>query len=663
VQDYSVGDSLVGALPGEASRWIETNLNDTILASFRAHAIWIYRKDGSLAASRNLLYTEALPQVPLPPGQLEGLFASAPSCHFFAWTPPGLMEVRGAAIRSPKEEGNPPARGYFFAGRLWLRADLKEMSLLDGNQLTLVKSGPKVAHGEKPAAEEGDIHFCRDLPGWDGKTVAILKVRNESPEVQLLQRSGRRLFLGTIGFAAALFLVLLAAVARWLNWPIKRLAGALGRQDPAHLEPLLQKGDEFGDLARLMRNFFVQREELVREMAERASAELALHESEDRLRHSQKMEAVGRLAGGVAHDFNNLLTAIIGYSDLISVRSREPGTRDEAAIINKAACRAADLTRQLLAFSRKQILQPRVLDLNELVRDIQKLLGRVIGERVPLRFEAAPGECRVCADPTQLEQVVLNLGVNARDAMPRGGLLVMRTERREISEPVSFATGTLSPGLWVALSVRDSGCGMDAETQARIFEPFFTTKGPGKGTGLGLATVYGIVQQSGGAILVESAVEQGTTFTVYLPQVEAPLESLAAAPEPAAHSSAAAVVLVVEDEEIVSEFIGAVLTTAGYDVLSACDGPSALALAHSRKGGIDLLLTDVIMPQMAGPELARALHAFRPDSRVLYISGYSEVDISEDGVLAAGVNLLPKPFTPDALLRRVGQVLEAKAES
>jgi CheY-like chemotaxis protein len=265
---------------------------------------------------------------------------------------------------------------------------------------------------------------------------------------------------------------------------------------------------------------------------------------------------------------------------------------------------------------------------------------------------------RVSADPTQLEQVLLNLAVNARDAMEKGGVLTMRTGEVLLTEPLHGST-TLLPGRYLTLAVQDSGCGMDAETQARIFEPFFTTKGPGKGTGLGLATVYGIVQQSGGAIFVDSQPGEGTTFTVYLPNAELPLD-VAAPPQLTFQKlEQRQTVLVVEDEEIVRELVCAVLSEDGFDVLSAACGRDALAIAHEFHGEIALLVSDVVMPQMTGPECARELLLTRPNTKVLFVSGYSEADISEDGVLSLGVNLLPKPFTPNVLSERVRQALAA----
>jgi CheY-like chemotaxis protein len=371
------------------------------------------------------------------------------------------------------------------------------------------------------------------------------------------------------------------------------------------------------------------------------------------------MEAVGRLAGGVAHDFNNLLTAIIGYAELISTRvTSNTLAKQNADLIRKAGEQAAALTRQLLAFSRKQILQPKVIDLNVLVVEMERLLRRVIGERFDLQSHPDAEIGRVKADPSQIEQVVLNLGVNARDAMPQGGELIIRTTNVQLDETAASQVSTsLRPGNYVMLSVTDTGAGMDEETKAHIFEPFFTTKGPGKGTGLGLATVYGIVRQTGGGISVESEPGQGSTFRIYLPLEMAPIDYTKSAPTPVEKSDNFETVLVVEDEEIVRELVCAVLEEQGYNVLCAADGLEALNLAENFDGTIHLLVTDVIMPHMNGHELAAKLSRIRPDMKVLYVSGYSDTDIGDHGVLDPRFELLQKPFTPQTLARKIRDVI------
>jgi PAS domain S-box-containing protein len=382
---------------------------------------------------------------------------------------------------------------------------------------------------------------------------------------------------------------------------------------------------------------------------------------EEQLRQSQKMEAVGRLAGGVAHDFNNLLTAISGYSELMLRRLRQGDPlRHNAEEINKAGSRAASLTSQLLAFSRKQVLQPKVLDLNTVVADMDKMLRRLIGEHIELVTILEPRLWSIKADPGQLQQVILNLAVNARDAMPEVGRLTIETSNIELDDENARWHVGVKPGCYVMLAVNDTGCGMDAQTRERVFEPFFTTKEVGKGTGLGLSTVYGIVKQSGGSIWVYSEPEKGTTFKIYLPCIEkrtADAILQAGACEEMPHGMET--VLLVEDEPLVRRLAARVLRDQGYTVLEASNGEDALRLAHEHAADeIHLLLTDVVMPRMSGREVAEHLVKVRPRMIVLYTSGYTEDAIVHHGVMDDGVAFLQKPFKPDDLARKVRQVLD-----
>jgi PAS domain S-box-containing protein len=378
------------------------------------------------------------------------------------------------------------------------------------------------------------------------------------------------------------------------------------------------------------------------------------------LQQSQKMEAVGRLAGGVAHDFNNLLTAITGYSDL-SLRRLDPDAplRRNIEEIKRAATRAADLTHQLLAFSRKQVLQPRVVDLNVVISNMEKMLRRVIGEDIELLFELTPSVGRIKADPGQLEQVLMNLAVNARDAMLGGGKLTIQTANIYVDDEYARQHVAVVPGRYVVLAVSDNGCGMDAATRAQIFEPFFTTKEQGKGTGLGLSTVYGIVKQSRGNIWVYSEVEQGTTFKIYLPRVEEEAEPIRAHESAKTLVGGTETILLVEDDDMVRAISRTILRQAGYTVLEAADGEGALRICREHEGMIHLVLTDVVMPRMSGRATADQLRQLQPNLCVLFMSGYTEEAIVHHGVLHEGVNFMEKPFTPDTLTRKVREVLGA----
>ena len=383
---------------------------------------------------------------------------------------------------------------------------------------------------------------------------------------------------------------------------------------------------------------------------------------EEQFHQAQKMEAVGRLAGGVAHDFNNLLTAILGSADLVldSLTAHVP-EREEVEEIRKAALRAADLTRQLLAFSRQQVIAPMVLNPNDVVANMDKLLRRLLGEDVELRTVLASDVAAVKADPSQLEQVVLNLAVNARDAMLNGGRLTIETQNVELDQ--EYVRGHLSaqPGAYVMLAVSDTGVGMDATTQARIFEPFFTTKEKGKGTGLGLATVYGIVKQSGGWIWVYSEPGHGTSFKVYFPRASEAAAPVAPSPASPLSVRGSETVLVVEDDEMIRNLVQKVLKANGYTVLVAAGGRDAERVAGQHPGPIHLLMTDVVMPGMNGREVAQRLAAARAGIRVLYLSGYTDDAIVHHGVLKPGVAFLQKPFTPAVLGRKVREVLDRPA--
>jgi hypothetical protein len=380
---------------------------------------------------------------------------------------------------------------------------------------------------------------------------------------------------------------------------------------------------------------------------------------EEQLRQAQKMEAIGMLTGGVAHDFNNLLTIITGYSQLILAKAPpDDPSRHSAEQIVKAAERAGELTGQLLAFSRRRTTQPKPLDLNAVVSSLSTMMRRLIGEDIELRLALGEDLGRVMADAGQIEQVLLNLAVNSRDAMPKGGVLTIETANATVERDHRGGIPALKSGAYVLLMVSDTGCGMDEATRAHIFEPFFTTKGAGAGTGLGLFTVAGIVKRSGGAVDVMSSPGRGSCFQVYLPLVERRLLA-----EPPAVSMAAAhgaeTILLVEDEDMVRALVRETLEGKGYHVLEAAGPAQARALADGCPGRIHLLITDVVMPSASGPDLARALLRSRPDMKVLYISGHSERAIQKRGVKSRQVAFLPKPFSPAVLSCKVREVLEA----
>jgi nitrogen-specific signal transduction histidine kinase/CheY-like chemotaxis protein len=384
---------------------------------------------------------------------------------------------------------------------------------------------------------------------------------------------------------------------------------------------------------------------------------------EDRLRQSQKMEAVGRLAGGVAHDFNNLLTVILGYTQLL-MDGLPPGSRmaEGTAQIKSAADRAAGITRQLLAFSRKQVRSPRLIDLNNVMLNLDTMLRRLIGEDIEVFTVPATDLGTVKADPGQIEQVLMNLALNARDAMPNGGKLTLETSNIQLDETYAHEHQPVEPGRYVMLAVSDTGVGMSPETLAHIFEPFYTTKEPGKGTGLGLSTVYGVVKASGGYVWVYSELGQGTTFKIYLPRVDQPAQPLSGENRPSGIQRGTETILLVEDDPQLNQLASSVLAHCGYRVLTAANPEEGLAVCRNHPHEIHLLVTDVVMPKMNGRQLAEEVARIRPSVKLLYVSGYTSNAIVHYGVLDAGLWFLPKPFSLAALVAKVREVLDAPGD-
>jgi signal transduction histidine kinase/CheY-like chemotaxis protein len=380
---------------------------------------------------------------------------------------------------------------------------------------------------------------------------------------------------------------------------------------------------------------------------------------ERQLQHAQKMEAVGALAGGIAHDFNNILCAVTGYSELALGRvNGDENLRRLVTEIKRAGSRAATLTRQLLSFSRNEALAPRTVDLDEAVADMEGMLRRLIGEDIQLRTEASESAPAIHADPGQVEQVLLNLVINASDAMPAGGAVEVRTDSVQVRRGGPVSSGSMPPGRYAVLSVTDDGCGMDESTLMHVFEPFFTTKPRGKGTGLGLSTVYGIVKQSRGYIDVQSAPGLGSIFQVYWPCVEARPEAHPAPRADAVRARGREVILLVEDEGTVRRLLREILESAQYEVIEAASGPEAEELFHRRGEEVDLLVTDVVMPELNGRELAGRLQRVRPDLKVLFVSGYTDDALAHYGIVDGETAFLPKPFDARTLTRKVRELLD-----
>jgi len=509
-------------------------------------------------------------------------------------------------------------------------AELITTTLMEGNipcQSQLVDTRQAFV----AALKEGRIDLILadySIPGFDGMTALIL-ARQHCPDVPFLFVSA------TIGEELAIDAMHQGAT----DYVLKQ---RLGRLVPSVQRALRELDDR----------------------AERKRAEEALRQSEKQFRQSQKMEAVGRLAGGIAHDFNNLLTIIMGYSQvLLTELGPQHPLRGKIEETLKAGERAATLIRQLLTFSRKQSLDPKILSLNTAVTSLESLLRRLIGEDIQLVSKLDPTNGRLRADQAQLEQVLVNLVVNARDAMPKGGTLTIETAQVELTRSPVYHLTPLPPGPYVRLAVSDTGCGMDRMTQSHIFEPFFTTKGEGKGSGLGLSTVFGIVTQSGGAIDVTSRVGHGTRFDLYFPSVESDILTTAPTQPLGQPQRGTETILLVEDEPSVRTLVRDELRKLGYRVVEAKNGVEACLLATQQAASLQLLLTDVVMPGMGGRELAQHLSVIKPDLRTLFISGYMD----DVGIMAGQEegtsSFLQKPFTPEVLGRAVRNLLDASTPS
>jgi signal transduction histidine kinase len=565
--------------------------------------------------------------------------------------------------------------GTVVVGREFSDKDARDLSSMSSSQILVHANDATVLNTLPAAASLSTIEklrrsarrgmvslgdepfFAMSVPITDGDaepTIRLTVLKSYENALAALTQSKHLLIALGIG-ALALGGLFVYVIADRLTRPLTALARGVRALEMGDYAYPLKRDLGSDEVAQLTRAFEDMRTTL-------RQTESQKQELEDQLRRSQKMEAMGRLAGGVAHDFNNLLTVVKGNSSILAERLGSGHHLAKLTTqIDGAADRAVSLTRQLLAFCRMQVMQPKILDLNELVSEMCKLLRRLVPEDIAFNFRAGESLGRVKADPGQIEQVIMNLVVNAGDAMPEGGILTVETRNATIFEQEVPRRAPASPGQYVLLSVTDNGMGMDAETRARIFEPFFTTKEQGKGTGLGLATVYGIVKQSGGFIWVESEPGKGARFEIYFPRVTDRLEPAPAQKEEIPVSRGLKTVLVAEDEEAVRELACEFLKTAGYNVLTASNGAEALALAEGSKQHIHALLTDLVMPRMRGPELAKRLKTLQPQIKVIYVSGYLEYQQDRNEFVEEAL-FIQKPFTRTTLIARMAELLKEDSQ-
>jgi signal transduction histidine kinase/ActR/RegA family two-component response regulator len=671
--DYAMWDDTYGFVVAPDPQYVESNLNDSFFTTFQLTAALMMRSNGNVVWGHSFnLRTRA--STPLPADLARELTGQS----FAGLRDPehrmaGLVFVNEepllvAARPIVTSDGKGPARGVFVVVRQLDNAymrQLGDLTRLDIRLLPLPQMSSGGRLGEVMASLDAQTSPVVRPEGANLLTgyVVVNDIYNrragllEVTTTRLIAVEGRHALWGTLAIFAIVTLLLGLLIHRVLERSVLSPLSALQAEVRA-----LRPGT--GGRVRLKPS---SPPELL-ELAETINTSVSeLETAEQTLAQSQKVEAIGQLAGGIAHDFNNLLTAIIGQTELLrgsecSPEESEMGLRE----IRAAADRATALTRQLLAFSRRQALQPRVLNVNDVTQSMTGLLQRLLGEHIDLVFQADPALWPIEADPGQLEQVIMNLAINARDAMPQGGKLTLETQNVELGSEYAATHTAVNPGRYVLLAVTDTGSGMDKELLSHIFEPFFTTKAPGKGTGLGLSTVYGIVKQSGGNIWVYSEPGQGSTFKIYLPRAEKPIDwspADKASPIQSAREGDATI-LVVEDEPAVRSLITRVLERQGYEVLGAGSSEEGIALFDRHPAPIDLILSDVILPGMSGRAMVELL-LDRPGvaPRILYMSGYTRNAIVHEGRLDEGLAFLEKPFTPDALLRKVREVLSAPLEA
>jgi signal transduction histidine kinase/CheY-like chemotaxis protein len=516
-------------------------------------------------------------------------------------------------------------------------------------QLQRTPQGKESLPREVQLGRERYLATTLNLASGSGPAVSLSVLKSFDKATAFLTSLNRVLLgLGLLSVLAGSILVFL--ISHTFTRPLESLVRGVRALDRGDFDYPLETngGDEVGEVTA---TFDRMRTNLQKTLNEQKQLE-------QRLRQAHKMEAIGRLAGGVAHDFNNLLTIIRGHGDILLDRAgAAPSDRHSLEQIQKAANRAVSMTRQLLAFSRMQVLEPRIVDLNVVIADMGKMLPRLIGEHIEFSFNPASDLSTVKADPGQIEQVILNLVVNARDAMPEGGTITVRTSNTVLDAAQASQRAPMIAGEYVMFSVADTGHGMDDKTKALIFEPFFTTKEIGKGTGLGLATVYGVVKQSGGFIWVESAPGKGTTFEIYLPKAQGKASALEVETKPSALPKGSETILVVEDESGVRELACEFLKVSGYAVLQAKDGVEALDVVSKHQGPLDLVLSDIVMPRMGGPELVARLQALRPETRAILMSGYAEYTATDGKQTSPQTPILQKPFSVASLVEKIREEL------
>lgn len=687
--DYTFWDDMVEFVSTGDQNWARENI-DTSLQTFGASVCWVCRPDFSLVYSVNNLDDPRLKELPFSAQDLRQLFSSGYFRRFFVNTGSGLMETYTAPIQPNsdlKRESKP--QGFFIVGRIWNSEYLEELSQLTGNKLRVIPAEEGVPYISYQRGS-GELIISNTLTDWADRPVAKVYAKTESAIIKAINRYSQRNTGFIFIFAFFVLLLFVFFFIRWIGRPLALISRSLETQDISVTKALEADRTEFGNIASLISNFFQQKDMLIKEVMERENAESALQKAKDELeikvaertrelktanerllvefeeRHrlheqflqAQKMESIGRLAGGVAHDFNNLLTIIINYAILArDILPQENQVRQDVEEILKAGQRAANLTRQLLAFSRHQLVFPQVVNINELIINMEKMLRRLIGENIELIIALDRELKSIKADPGNIEQIMVNLVVNAQDAIiSTQGRIKIETVNVIFDQKAVAGRVGLQPGEYVVLMVSDTGMGMSEEVKNHLFEPFFTTKSPGKGTGLGLATIYGVVKQHHGYVEVDSQEGKGTIFRIYFSAVSG---GKTGSPDEKEDSFPRGneTVLLVEDNASVRYVTVRMLEKLGYKVLVSASGEEAMNLAAGYNGDIHLLMTDVVLSGISGKELAEKILSLKPDIKVLFISGYTDEAVSLRGLESQEANFLQKPFTQEALAQKARKIL------
>ncbi len=650
VYDYTYWDEMIAFVKTPDPVWGIQNIDEGI-KTYEVDIAWVCRTDGSIVYSKSKSNFKSLP---LKAAENVAAFDKSRLTHFFVVDTRGVIEIQGATIHPTNDpERKTPPQGLFFAGRLWDQALLQNLSELTASDVRLVVGEEIFERAKKPVSLPSTINFSMPLSDINGAPVARLDFIRKSPILEQIHQESKNQFYMLILVLTLLWVLVLYLLYCWINRPLLAISNALRDENPSRLSEYQKKTNEFGEISRLIQKFFLQKEELVREISERKRFQASMVES-------QKLEALGKMAGAIAHDFNNQLTTIRGFCELLMTEI-DPKTSMGGYVkeIQAASERSTAFTSQLLSFSSKHIVIKQVMNLNQLISGLITMLNVTIGEKYHLEVQLSPDlyECEVAQ--AQIEQAIINITMNAKDAMPNGGEINITTKNVSVSQEMSECSQfhEIHPGDYAVIEISDNGIGLSEEVKKHLFEPFFTTKEIGKGAGLGLASAFTNVRQHDGLIQVESQLGQGATFRIYLPKknmsvaIEVPTKPLVET------LGGKETILLAEDEESVRKVIETMLASKGYRVFSAHCGKQALDIAQSSTETIHILLTDMVMSDMKGVELGQKIKSIQPQIKVLYMSGYASLD-EEDQARREMPNFLQKPFSQQVLMAKIRETLK-----